>query len=558
MGYYWLVGVVLVTAASSGSTVGIILMKKSFGDSGEHQTCGDKLVWISGLVMMILGAILDFVAFGFAAQSLIAPLGSVTLLCNVILSPLMLGESVAISDWVASGIIAAGCTVAIAFGDHATKTYEYDDLMDLYDSVGVMIYLPTVFVSVVGLFVGAYRIEKPAFELAEAERRNSISLVSVEIGRNELNPSLEENKSQAGDDGTELKNQMTLPGGFLVDLHGKSVNKELEPLSPTKGSGKDSERSNSSSEGSETELTKKSPESFKEDSDKPVTPQQVLPHIPQKVRLLHGFCKSAAGGLAGSCSVLFGKSVAEIVKPCFTDGDGSGFGKYQTYLVILAMAGTLVVQMKGLNEGLEFHPAVFVVPVYQTFWIMGSIIGGGVYFKEFEGMEALKFAMFATGVCLAITGVYVLTYYRWDAEMAKFEEELGLTKKDAVEVEEQDCTAIGIRPNKPDKDETGADLTIDTRSDSDNSDTDPNAINRSPTGAAAASQLDSEQDIAGSSLSKPPSTLPPIKGVHEQSNPLRAADADTPPSQSKASRAAMRKKRMLRKAAQSGNAGDDH
>ena len=53
---------------------------------------------------------------------------------------------------------------------------------------------------------------------------------------------------------------------------------------------------------------------------------------------------------------------------------GTAWANFETYLIIIAMACTLVVQMKGLNKGLAFHPAVYIVSVYQTFWIMGSII----------------------------------------------------------------------------------------------------------------------------------------------------------------------------------------
>merc|ERR1719253_1716548 len=144
-------------------------MKKSFGDTGEHLTCWDTLIWMGGLAMMICGAILDFVAFGFAAQSLIAPLGSVTLICNVILAPLMLGEKVKASDWVASIVIATGCTVAIAFGDHDTKTYKFDDLMELYHSAAVIAYLPLVGTITVACFVVNYCIEKPAVVQAQEQ-----------------------------------------------------------------------------------------------------------------------------------------------------------------------------------------------------------------------------------------------------------------------------------------------------------------------------------------------------------------------------------------------------
>ena len=94
--------------------------------------------------------------------------------------------------------------------------------------------------------------------------------------------------------------------------------------------------------------------------------------------MIHGFVLAAGGGLIGALSVMFGKTIAELVKPAFTDGDGSAFARFETYLIIIAMCGTLFVQMLGLNHALQFHTAIFIVPIYQTFWIIGSIVGGGV------------------------------------------------------------------------------------------------------------------------------------------------------------------------------------
>ena len=116
MGYLWAVGVVLVVLASVENTTGILLMKRSFGETGQHEERKDKLLWVAGLILMILGSASDFIAFGFAAQSLIAPLGATTLLCNAILAPLIVGEKVAKSDWAASAVITTGCVVALVFG----------------------------------------------------------------------------------------------------------------------------------------------------------------------------------------------------------------------------------------------------------------------------------------------------------------------------------------------------------------------------------------------------------------------------------------------------------
>ena len=45
---------------------------------------------------------MDFVAFGFASASLIAPLGSVTLICNAVMSPYLLGEKITRADIIAT------------------------------------------------------------------------------------------------------------------------------------------------------------------------------------------------------------------------------------------------------------------------------------------------------------------------------------------------------------------------------------------------------------------------------------------------------------------------
>ena len=179
MGYLWAIGVVLVVLASVENTTGILLMKRSFGETGQHEGRKDKLLWVAGLILMILGAASDFIAFGFAAQSLIAPLGATTLLCNAILAPLIVGEKVAKSDWVASVVITTGCVVALVFGgnnasadaisrngaciaDHSTKTYTFDELMDFDSHPGVIIFILFSLFMVVLLFFIAFRIEMPA------------------------------------------------------------------------------------------------------------------------------------------------------------------------------------------------------------------------------------------------------------------------------------------------------------------------------------------------------------------------------------------------------------
>eukprot|EP00658_Telonema_sp_P-2_P017974 TRINITY_DN17024_c0_g1_i3.p1 TRINITY_DN17024_c0_g1~~TRINITY_DN17024_c0_g1_i3.p1 ORF type:complete len:574 (+),score=145.16 TRINITY_DN17024_c0_g1_i3:95-1816(+) len=494
--------------------------------------------------------ILDFVAFGFAAQSLIAPLGSVTLLCNVILAPLILGEEVLRSDWVAAGIIAAGCTLSLMFGDHETKTYDFDELIDLYDSTAVMVYLPACGITVAVFFLFNYVVERSATKQAWYERSqqpkpaaigvNPLAQTDVMLEMGEVGLACaapDRSQSSSGSDleeralspkstvpkSGELPNPVSQEGkpaghGVLVKgfLNGDekrlhdAVTRYFGRHDPTETGVLHSEAdvyqlalSLAVELGEEyPNMTDESAQSFgatvplpatqasfeqlfaarfmlepdtpaasprlevEELASRELTPQELLPYISSNVRTMHGFCYAAAGGLIGSCSVLFGKSVAELVKPGLTDGDGTAWGKLPTYLIITAMVCTLYVQMKGLNKGLEFHAAVFMVPVYQTFWIVGSIVGGLLYFQEISNMTTLGLAMFGIGVLICILGVFVLSYYRWDTEMKKFNKALGLdettdatctqdvTDDERTEMEDKLDSAPGTSDDGKEKDAT--------------------------------------------------------------------------------------------------------
>jgi hypothetical protein len=67
------------------------------------------------------------------------------------------------------------------------------------------------------------------------------------------------------------------------------------------------------------------------------------------------------------------------------------------------------VQIYWLNCGLARWDAVNNVPVFQSFWITVSVIGGGVFYDEFSGFSPVQCAMFPFGIVLTVIGVYYLT-----------------------------------------------------------------------------------------------------------------------------------------------------
>jgi len=80
-----------------------------------------------------------------------------------------------------------------------------------------------------------------------------------------------------------------------------------------------------------------------------------------------------------------------------------------SYVILLSMAGTVTLQIYWLNCGLARWDALFNVPVFQSFWILVSVIGGGVFYREFQGFDALQWCMFPAGVLLTVVGVVMLS-----------------------------------------------------------------------------------------------------------------------------------------------------
>ncbi len=81
MGYQWVIGVILGTFASIISNLGLNLQKLShirLKDKSEEdkKSYFKQPIWVLGISLVILGSLADFVALGFGAQSVIAPLGS--------------------------------------------------------------------------------------------------------------------------------------------------------------------------------------------------------------------------------------------------------------------------------------------------------------------------------------------------------------------------------------------------------------------------------------------------------------------------------------------------
>ena len=101
-------------AAAAGNTAAGAAAAKA---AEKHYTRSP--LWIAGIVCVILGSLFDFAALAFVDQSVVAPLGSLTLVANVFFAPLLLKEKVYRKQLYCTALIISGSILAVAFAPHA-------------------------------------------------------------------------------------------------------------------------------------------------------------------------------------------------------------------------------------------------------------------------------------------------------------------------------------------------------------------------------------------------------------------------------------------------------
>ncbi|KAE8904635.1 hypothetical protein PF005_g29227 [Phytophthora fragariae] len=302
----WYVGVILSIVGSICTNMGVNLQKFSFMREAKGRSVGDKRgyfrqpLWVIGLLLVVGGSILDFVALGFLPQSLATPVGGSTMVANVVFASLFLKEKFTKSDAIGTALVLLGIIVVATFAEKESKCYTVHELVALYREPLFTVYAILMCVSCVVLFLLTRKMER------------------------------------------------------TLKHYGRA-----------------------------------SPEY-------------------KRFRKLHPVSYPALSGIFGAQSVLFAKSMAELMKTTI-EGDNQ-FVTFGAYAITLSMFLCVFMQIHWLAHGLQKFDAVFVVPVFQCFFISVSIFGGGVYFKEFAQMPPLSLAMFSVGAVITISGVVKLAH----------------------------------------------------------------------------------------------------------------------------------------------------
>lgn len=117
---------------SLGAAVGVNIQKLSMNREENGRKPFMQPLWLMGMAVIVVDAIGDFVFIGLAPQSLLAPLGSLSLGWNVILAPIFhREEKVTKTTVVATAVIYVGTIISILYAASSNPNYNLQKIKEL-------------------------------------------------------------------------------------------------------------------------------------------------------------------------------------------------------------------------------------------------------------------------------------------------------------------------------------------------------------------------------------------------------------------------------------------
>ncbi|KAJ0230560.1 magnesium transporter NIPA8 [Hirschfeldia incana] len=252
--------------------------------------------WRVGILVFLLGNCLNFISFGYAAQSLLAALGSIQFVSNIAFAYVVLNKMVTVKVLVATAFIVLGNVFLVAFGNHQSPVFTPEQLAEKYSNVTFLVYCG-ILILIVAVNHFLYR-----------------------------------------------------KGEVLLSTPGQEISSYWKMLLP--------------------------------------------------------FSYAVVSGAIGSCSVLFAKSLSNLLRLAMSSS--YQLHSWFTYSMLLLFLSTAGFWMTRLNEGLSLYDAILIVPMFQIAWTFFSICTGFIYFQEFQVFDALRTTMFISGMLCVFIGISLL------------------------------------------------------------------------------------------------------------------------------------------------------
>lgn len=346
----FILGIAISLFGSTASNLGVNVQKYSQvrnnrKPSNERRGYLHQPLWWVGLTMVIVGALCDFGALSFAPQSVIMPVGSFTLVANVLFAHFWLGEDLGNMDIMGTVLIVMGATlIAVAYGVLGKVPEEQEmssqEMMDLYKNWSVFTYGTCIVIMLICFYTTSRQCE-----------------YLVKLGQG--------NKKKRRKSKSSRRKSMTREDRVKLCFCAGSRNPVYRSIG----------------------------EYFSNYDN---------------LRKIHPLSYAAVSGTMGSFSVVYGKSIGMLFANTFGDRQNE-FSHPYLYISILCIVISVISQTHFLALGLKYFDALFIVPVFQCFFITLSILGGAIYWKETSGFNGTQWFVFILGVFVVLWGVFLMS-----------------------------------------------------------------------------------------------------------------------------------------------------
>ncbi|KAJ3206925.1 hypothetical protein HDU67_007866 [Dinochytrium kinnereticum] len=132
-----------------------------------------------------------------------------------------------------------------------------------------------------------------------------------------------------------------------------------------------------------------------------------IPLDSRVVRIVLPFSYASLGGLMGTLTVLFAKATIHLLTSSLFEGENQ-YNEVYAWVITGVTVVTAVSQIYWINMGLQRYDALLQIPVYYVVWTIFDVVGGGIYFNEFEGFNARQYGLFFLATGIIFIGVFVL------------------------------------------------------------------------------------------------------------------------------------------------------
>ncbi|KAK4367318.1 hypothetical protein RND71_011110 [Anisodus tanguticus] len=371
----WVIGAVINLFGSIAINFGTNLLKLGHDEREKHSVLGNEgtnvkattkpiiyfPTWRVGILFFAIGNSLNFISFGYAAQSLLAALGSIQFVSNIAFAYFVLNKTVTVNVLVATAFIVLGNIFLVAFGNHQSPVYTPEQLAEKYSNITFLLYCLTLVV-VVALHHSIYKVSL-------VDKEGSVDM--MEVGR---------------------RPEMLQKGDGIIVRRGELM--FAVPMNESK------------------------------------------PYW----HMLLPFSYAVVSGAVGSCSVLFAKSLSNMLR--LSMSSGYSLHSWFTYSMLLLFLSTAGFWMARLNEGLSLFDAILIVPMFQITWTFFSICTGFVYFQEYQVFDALRTTMFILGMISVFVGISLLAPDESKGGEVKDNSLVSTTSNLSQDEERMDCFLI--------------------------------------------------------------------------------------------------------------------